>query len=112
MPLSLLIILPLITSLLVLLCKGLPQVRVVALGGSVVQLVLAFALLVLYWQARAAGDHSPMLFQQDYTWFAPLNIHFHTGVDGISIAMILLTAFVTIAGILVSWSMEKLNKEF
>ena len=112
MSLSLLIILPLITSLLVLLCKGLPQVRVVALGGSVVQLVLAFVLLVLYWQARTAGDHSPMLFEEDYTWFAPLNIHFHTGVDGISISMILLTAFVTIAGILVSWSMEKLNKEF
>jgi NADH-quinone oxidoreductase subunit M len=41
-----------------------------------------------------------------------LNINYHVGVDGISIAMILLTAFVVIAGVLVSWKMEKLSKEF
>jgi NADH-quinone oxidoreductase subunit M len=33
-------------------------------------------------------------------------------VDGISIAMILLTSFVVLAGVLVSWKMEKMNKEF
>jgi NADH-quinone oxidoreductase subunit M len=41
-----------------------------------------------------------------------LNINFHIGIDGISIAMILLTAFVVLAGILVSWTMESLSKEF
>ena len=41
-----------------------------------------------------------------------LNINYHVGVDGISIAMILLTAFVVIAGVLVSWKMERLSKEF
>jgi NADH-quinone oxidoreductase subunit M len=34
------------------------------------------------------------------------------GVDGISIAMILLTALVVIAGVLISWTTEKLSKEF
>jgi len=112
MSLSLLIILPLITAIVLLLCNGLQQVRVVALSGATVQLILAFAFLIIYWQKRAAGDQTPMLFEQDYIWFTPLNIHYHIGADGISIAMILLTAFVTIAGILVSWSMEKLSKEF
>jgi NADH-quinone oxidoreductase subunit M len=112
MSLSLLIIFPLITAIALLFCNGLRQVRVVALSGAVVQLIVAFLLFVLYWQQRAAGDHAAMLFEEDYVWFTPLNIHYHIGADGISIAMILLTAFVTIAGILVSWSMEKLNKEF
>jgi len=39
-------------------------------------------------------------------------INYHIGVDGISIAMILLTATVVVAGILISWTMEKLSKEF
>ena len=39
-------------------------------------------------------------------------ISFHLGVDGISVAMILLTAFVVIAGVLVSWNVEKMTKEF
>lgn len=99
MSLSLLIILPLVTSILVLLFK---QPRVIALAGSLLQLVLSFGLLT-----KPAAS-----FEEDYTWFAPLNIHYHIGVDGISIAMILLTAFVTVAGVLVSWRMEKLTKEF
>jgi NADH-quinone oxidoreductase subunit M len=52
------------------------------------------------------------VFQTNYTWYAPLQIHYHVGVDGISIAMILLTAFVVFAGILVSWNEERLSKEF
>jgi len=112
MSLSLLIIIPLLTSIALLCCNGLRQVRVVALGGAVVQLIVALALLVAYYRARSAGDHSLMLFEQDYTWFAPWRIHFHMGIDGISLAMILLTAMVTTAGILVSWNVEKLSKEF
>jgi NADH-quinone oxidoreductase subunit M len=109
MSLSLFIILPLVTSILILLVK---QVRTIALAGAVIQLVLSFALLAQYWQQRATGNTAAMLFEEDYAWFAPLNIHYHIGVDGVSIAMILLTAFVSLAGTLVSWRMEKLNKEF
>ena len=110
--LSSLIILPLFTAIALLFCRGLKQVRVVALSGAIAQLVLGIGLLVQYWKERAAGNDSVMLFQSDYEWFAPMNIHYHVGVDGISIAMILLTAFVVIASVLVSWTMEKLNKEF
>lgn len=53
-----------------------------------------------------------MLFESSYTWFKPLGIHYHVGVDGISIAMILLTAFVVIAGVLISWTQETWSKEF
>jgi len=112
MNLSLLIILPLITALVLLFCNGAKQVRAMALSGAAMQGVLAFILLFEYWKQRAAGNLAAMLFEEDHTWFTPLNIHYHIGVDGISIAMILLTGFVTIAGILVSWSMEKLHKEF
>ena len=112
MNLSLLIILPLITSLLTLPLKGLKQVRAVCLVGSVLQLILGCVLLYLYWQERESGNQSVMLFESDYTWYAPLNIHYHVGVDGISIAMILLTAFVVLAGVLISWNIEKWSKEF
>ncbi len=112
MNLSLLIILPLITALVILFCKGLKQVRTVALIGSVAQLGLAVFLLWAYWQERADGNAAPMLFEFDYTWFAASHINYHIGVDGISIAMILLTASVVVAGILVSWTMDKLSKEF
>jgi NADH-quinone oxidoreductase subunit M len=110
--LSSLIILPLLTSIAILFCKGLKQVRTTSLIGASVQLLLAFDLLINYWKERGTGNASPMLFEFNYKWFTPLNINFHVGVDGISVAMILLTAFVVIAGVLVSWTTETLSKEF
>jgi NADH-quinone oxidoreductase subunit M len=112
MNLSLLIIVPLITAIAVLFCKGLKQVRTVALLGSVVQLLLAFFLLYSFYQERAAGNTAQMLFEYSYSWFAPLNINYHIGVDGISLAMILLTSFIVISGVLVSWSIDTLDREF
>lgn len=112
MNLSLLIILPFITAIAILFCKGLKQVRTVSLIGVSVQFLLSLDLLFQYWKERAAGNTSQMLFEYDYPWFKTLNIHYHIGVDGISVAMILLTAFVVIAGVLVSWVQETLNREF
>ena len=112
MNLSLFIFIPLLTAVIILLCKGLKQVRVAAFAGSLVQVGLSIALLLGYWKERKAGNSATMLFEADYVWFAPLNIHYHIGVDGISIAMILLTSLVVIAGVLVSWITEWMGKEF
>jgi NADH-quinone oxidoreductase subunit M len=112
MSLNLLIIIPLLTLLAIPFCRSLNQQRGISLLGSAVQLLLAFVFLFWYRSARQSGDVSQFLFQQKSTWYAPLNIHFHVGVDGISLAMILLTAFVVMAGILVSWKEEKMSGEF
>ena len=112
MHLSFLIIVPFITALAVLSVKGLRQVRAVSLLGAVVQLLQGCMLLLQYRQERAGGNTAAFLFEHNHAWYAPLNINYHVGVDGISVAMILLTAFVVLAGVLVSWHMEKLSKEF
>jgi len=112
MNLLLLILIPLATALAVLAVRSKEQVRWVSLAGAAVQLVMAFGLLRAFQQARAAGQNAQMLFERQYNWFPNWNISFHLGVDGISIAMILLTALVVIAGVLVSWNVEKMTKEF
>src|SRR5690349_9650705 len=103
MNLSLLILLPLITAIGVLLARNPQQVKSISLVGSVIQFVLAIVLFFTYREARMTGSTDQMLFMQRYTWFAPLNIEYFIGVDGISVAMIILTSFVVLAGVLVSW---------
>jgi NADH-quinone oxidoreductase subunit M len=105
------ILIPLLTCLAIL---GLNEkhARAVALTGSIMQLFLAITLYIAFTQERSIGNVFPLLFEQQYRWFPSLGFSFHIGVDGISIAMILLTAFVVIAGVLVSWKMEKMTKEF
>lgn len=112
MNLNLLIVIPAVTALGIVFAKGLKQVRFVAFAGALIQLVLSFTLLFLFTQERNSGNNEQFIFQAVYNWFPSLNINYHIGVDGISVAMILLTAFVVLAGVLVSWKMEKMNKEF
>jgi len=112
MNLSLLILLPLLSAVAIIPFKGARSARIISLISSSFQLVLAFALLYFYLNERSAGNTANMLFEDNYTWYAPLHINYHVGVDGISIAMILLTAFVVLAGVLISWNVEKLGKEF
>lgn len=110
--LTVLIIIPLLTALAVLLCRHDKQIRITALVGSVIQLCMSLLLMYSYMQERAAGNNSQMLFEYRCSWYEAFNIEYYVGVDGISIAMILLTAVVVIAGILISWKMNTLTKEF
>ncbi len=110
--LTLLIIVPLLTAIAVLSCSKSAQVKWVSFIGSIIQLVLASATLAAYISERAFGNSAQMLFQQRYSWFKALNIEYFIGIDGISIVMIMLTACVVVAGILISWRVETLTKEF
>ena len=112
MNLILLILIPLLTAVAVMATRNATQVKWTALTGATIQFVLAFVLLFAFRHERAAGNIDQMLFQQQYNWFPSWHISFHLGVDGISVAMILLTAFVVIAGVLVSWNVTKMTKEF
>ncbi len=112
MNLSLLILLPVLTSLVVLTCKDAKQVRWVSLIGSVLQLALVGWLTVAYVSARNAGADAQFLFEQRMVWFSAFNIQYYVGVDGISVAMMLMTGLVVVAGVLVSWKVERMTKEF
>ena len=88
------------------------QIKSIALAGSSLQLVLAVIITALYVQLRQAGATDQFLFLSSYVWFAPLKIYFTSGIDGISLTMILMTALVVLAGVLVSWKINKQVKEF
>lgn len=111
MNLNLLIAIPLITSLAILFCRDLKQVRIAALFGSLAQFVLCCILLSAFYHERNSGNNTQFLFEQNIPWFSSLNIYYHIGVDGISIAMLLLTACVVLAGVLVSWKDEAISKD-
>ncbi len=112
MNLSLLIVVPLVTLIGILLARSSQAVRITALCGSLAQLAFSIALLFIYMAEREAGNAATVLFETNVEWFPNWNIHYHVGVDGISVAMILLTAFVMAAGVLVSWNITNLTKEF
>ncbi len=114
MNLSLLFIVPAITAVVILFTRSLQQARALALGGSVVQLFLVGNLIAAFQRTTSGlGDGvSDFVFQQRMAWFPSLHIDYFVGVDGISVAMIGLTALVVLAGVLVSWNVTKQPREF
>ncbi len=112
MNLSILILIPLISAIAVLLSPNKNIIRLSALLGSIAQLGAVGMLMKSYLDVRATGNKEPMLFQAKYSWYSAMHIDYFVGVDGISIAMILLTSVVVFAGILISWNVEKMTKEF
>ncbi len=107
-----LVVVPVLTVLALFFVKGLRQARAWAAIGTGIELLLAIWLTVWYLQLRGAGHTEEMLFMRDVLWFKSLNIHYAIGVDGISVALILLTAIVLFAGVFISWHMQELSKEF
>ena len=80
--------------------------------GATIQLTLVLFLLRDFMALRASGAEEQFLFLYDTVWFANWNIHISLGIDGMAMTMLLMTAFVVLAGSLISWNMEKLPKEF
>ena len=108
------VIVPVLTLAGLALCsnKGIKAIRTVAVVGASVLVALAIYLVCLFLQARGSGDTSEMILRKDVMWYAPFNVKLALGVDGISVVMILLSAFIVFAGVFASWKMNPLPKQF
>ncbi len=108
--LSLFVLVPLLMMLFLFVCKSMQQIRAVMITGASALLVLAGVLTVMFIQQRAVSSEE-MLFVQSTVWYAPLNIAYTVGVDGISVMMIILSSIIVFTGVFSSWNMN-MAKEF
>ena len=105
--LSLFVLIPLLMLLSLWLAKGTKGIRAVMVVGSSALLALSIYLTFAFLAERAAGNTAEMLYTASFTWFEPLHISYSVGVDGISVAMLLLSGVIVFTGTFVSWDMCK-----
>jgi NADH-quinone oxidoreductase subunit M len=72
--------------------------RWMALLGSIAGFLMTLPLYTRF--DRADGGFQ---FQEGYNWIPSFNIHYHLGVDGIAVPLILLTSFTTMIVVLAGW---------
>ncbi len=82
-------------------------IRVTAL---LVSIVVFFISLPLYFTFDAHTYE--MQFVEKLQWIPSFGVHYHVGIDGISLFLILLTTFITPISILASWHITKNVKEY
>lgn len=98
--------------LLLMVAKNHKQMNLIAMAGSISLIGSSLYLLYAYLQQRAMGDMAEMLFVNDVVWYKNFNIHLATGVDGISVLMILLSSVIVFTAYLVAWKNDMMKKEF
>lgn len=110
--LSLFVLIPLVMLLGLWLARDVKGVRAVMVTGSSLLLILAGYLTVTFLGDRAAGVTDEMLYTASFNWFEPLHIKYSVGVDGISVAMLLLSSVIVFTGTFASWQLKPLTKEY
>ena len=110
--LSIFVIIPLITLLALFAARNRKQINLIAATGATLLLILSGVLTYLYLHERTMGNDSLMLFRANILWYAPFNIYYSVGVDGVSVAMLILTSIIMFTGVFASWRIDPLPKEF
>ncbi len=75
-----------------------PAMRWLALVGALLSLLVTIPLITGFDTASAG-----MQFVERAPWIEPFNIHYHLGIDGISLWFIPLTAFITVITVIAGW---------
>src|SRR5580700_5109826 len=84
------------------------DIRRFALVVSLLDFVLSLHLPVHFQRGRTAFQ-----YEINHLWISNPNIHYHMGVDGVSMWLVVLTTFLTPLCVLISWkSVQERVKEF
>lgn len=112
--LTLFVVIPVVMLLALWLARNDSQVRGVMVVGSTALLALAIYLVLAFVNARETmpAEQYPFLFGTAIPWFEPLNIYYRTGVDGISVVMLLLSSIIVFTGTFASWQQHPMQKEY
>jgi hypothetical protein len=73
-------------------------VRAIALVGAVASFLVTLPLITGFDRSTAA-----MQFTEKLSWIERFNVHYHLGVDGLSLWFVPLTAFITVIVVIAAW---------
>ena len=75
-----------------------------------IPLLLSIILFINFDRSLAAAGL--IQFEEKALWIAALNAHYHLGVDGLSLPLVLLTAFLGFLSVLISWKIDLRPREY
>ncbi|MFC2056449.1 NuoM family protein [Chloroflexota bacterium] len=110
--LSLIIFLPIVGALLIA-CLPNTKAKLIKYVAAVFTFIpLLLALIVFAKFDRSSAMAGMMQFEQIIAWIPLINANYHVGVDGISLPLFVLMAFLGFLTVLISWKISLRPREY
>ena len=118
---SSLFLIPFVTAILIVLTpkRQWQTIRWIAAIGTGGLLIISGFLTYSYWKLITLNPETlngkfftRLYLDERIDWFKSLGIQYLVGVDGISLAMVVLTSIVIFCGVMASWNVKERPKEF
>ncbi|MFC1964467.1 NuoM family protein [Chloroflexota bacterium] len=110
--LTTIVFLPVVGAILIALIPGLSHrgIKWISAIFTFIPFALAIFLFAIFDRSLAAAG--VIQFEEKLLWIAPLNAHYHLGVDGLSLPLLLLTSFLGFLSVLISWKINLRPREY
>lgn len=112
--LSLFVIIPLIMMAVIFSINGENKklIRSVMTIGGVALLAVSVITTIEYFKEHGADPTAAFYLQEQFMWYERFNIRYAVGIDGVSVAMLLLSSIIVLTGAIISYAIENKAKEY
>ena len=110
--LTTIIFLPAAGAILIAFLPGLSSRLIKWLAAVFTFVPLALSVLLFVNFDRSLGAAGIMQFEEKISWIPAINAFYHVGVDGLSLPLVILMAFLGFLVVLISWKIDLRPREY
>ncbi|MFC2014732.1 NuoM family protein [Chloroflexota bacterium] len=110
--LSFIVFLPLVGAIIIALLGGGREKMTKYLAVIFTAITLFISVIAFLTFDRSVGMAGIMQFQEKTSWIPAINANFHMGVDGLSLPLVVLTAFLGLMVVFISWKEHVRVREY
>jgi len=109
---STIIFLPVVGAILIAFLPGLSPRMIKRIAAIFTFIPLALSIYVFSIFDRSLGAAGVIQFEEKLSWIPAINAHYHLGVDGLSLPLVILMTFLGFLVVLISWKVNLRPREF
>jgi len=110
--LSTIIFLPLVGAILIAFLPGLSERKIKNLAAIFTFFPLALSIYAFAIFDRSLGAAGVIQFEEKLSWIPAINAHYHLGVDGLSLPLVILMSLLGFLVVLISWKIDLRPREY
>ena len=106
------IFLPVVGAILIAFLPGLSVRKIKSLAAIFTFFPLALSIYLFAIFDRSAGMAGVIQFEEKFSWIPAINAHYHLGVDGLSLPLVILMTLLGFLVVLISWKIDLRPREY